>query len=125
MVLENVAFAGDILLRLPDISHALLRENSAGGQWRQLLEWGVLFCNDTMIFSGKQSLLLKAIAQELNLADHDPDYVNPYKQENREALAKESEAEAAALKKSTTRKTVKEKKKTKGPRMSSARHDDL
>jgi len=123
-VLENVVFAGDMLLRLPDHTHALLRENR---NWRELIEWGVSFCNDTAIFGRKETLLLKAMAQELNLVEADPDYVNPYKQETLQALAAERESEMAAMKKPTKSKNVKEKKKTKtkGPRMTSSRRDEL
>lgn len=47
IVLENTAFLGDLVLRLPDISHSLLDSNS---EWASVLQWAVSFCNDTNVF---------------------------------------------------------------------------
>jgi len=59
MVLENTAFVGDILLRLPDATHALLKDNR---EWNLLVEWAVRFCNDTLIFEGSDELLLNTVS---------------------------------------------------------------
>jgi len=124
-VLENTAFAGDIILRLPDISHNLLKGNS---EWNLLIEWGIGFCNDTLIFTGNDAVLLNTMAQELNLVEKDPTYVNPYREDTKlsKMAAEELERTLAESKKRAERAKVREKKKKKkGPRMSASPHNEL
>jgi len=125
MVLENTAFAGDIVLRLPDISHSLLKGNT---EWSVLIQWAVGFCNDTQIFTGSDAILLSTMAQELDLVEKDPNYVNPYREDTKlsKQAADELERNLAESKKRADRAKVrKEKKKQKGPRMSAPRHNEL
>jgi hypothetical protein len=125
-VLENIAFVGDILLRLPDITHNLLKANP---EWNLTVQWGIGFCNDTLIFTGSDSVLLYTMAQELELIEKDPDYLNPYRSDTMQSkidaeMAKEK-LDADAVRKAQKLKLRKEKKKLKGPRMSSPRRDEL
>jgi len=57
-VLENTAFLGDIVLRLPDIAHELLDNND---DWKQLIQWAIDFTNDTHIFIGKDKQLISMV----------------------------------------------------------------
>ena len=65
MVLENTAFAGDIVLRLPDIAHSLLRGSA---EWSALIQWAVHFCSDTQILTGSDALLLSTVCSSLRNA---------------------------------------------------------
>jgi len=57
-VLENTAFLGDIVLRLPDIAHELLYNND---DWKLLIQWAIDFTNDTHIFVGKDQQLISMV----------------------------------------------------------------
>ena len=57
-VLENTAFLGDIVLRLPDLAHELLDNND---DWKQLIQWAIDFTNDTHIFVGKDQQLVSMV----------------------------------------------------------------
>lgn len=57
-ILENTAFLGDIVLRLPDIAHELLDNND---DWKQLIQWAIDFTNDTRIFVGKDQQLISMV----------------------------------------------------------------
>lgn len=114
-VLENVAMFGDLMLRLPDITHEIFDKNK---EWQLILGWGVWFCNESKIFQGTSAKLLTLMAQEVNLIPKDEHYVNPFKQENimkEQMKFKDSKAKSKAKKK---------KERKKGPRLSGG-HTEL
>jgi len=57
-ILENTAFLGDIVLRLPDIVHELLASND---DWRQVTQWAIDFTNDTRVFVDKDRQLMSMV----------------------------------------------------------------
>ncbi|KAK2188577.1 hypothetical protein NP493_128g04022 [Ridgeia piscesae] len=79
-IVENTAFFGDLLLRIPDMTHDLLRRNH---EWHVLIHWSIGFANETGIYEKADAKLLHLMAQELNIVERDPDYINPYKEETK------------------------------------------
>ncbi|KAI0219625.1 coiled-coil domain containing 134 [Lamellibrachia satsuma] len=122
-IVENTAFFGDLLLRLPDIIHDLLKRNH---EWQILIHWSVAFANETGIYEQTDSKLLHLMAQELEILERDPDYINPYKEESKLDKMKAEMERLARVQNtvSTTKKKKKEKRK-RGPRMSGATHTEL
>ncbi|XP_013407620.1 coiled-coil domain-containing protein 134-like [Lingula anatina] len=120
-VLENTAFFGDIILRMPDISHKLIDKKK---EWQLLIGWSVAFCNESKIFEGPNLKMLNLMAQEMNLVDRDPAYVNPYTSGNKKLL---KDLEVQDDQKVDIKKNKKKKKKDKnrGPRMSGPVHNEL
>jgi len=57
-VLENTVFLGEIVLRLPDVTHALLRNKT---EWQMTVRWAVEFSNDTKILSGSEDQLISLV----------------------------------------------------------------
>ncbi len=53
-----MAFFGDILLRLPEISQDIVRRNR---EWDILVQWGVGFCEQSQVFQGKDRVLLDLV----------------------------------------------------------------
>lgn len=124
-VLDNTAFLGDIVLRLPDIAHELLDNND---DWKLLIQWAIDFTNDTHIFVGKDQQLVSMMAQELGVIDRDPDFINPYKKETQveQAVDRELERILSEQKRKLQKKERREqKRKQKGPRMSSPARVEL
>ena len=58
-VLENTAFFGDIIMRLPDITHDILHRNH---EWELIMKWGIGFCNDSQVFVGGDAKLLSLVS---------------------------------------------------------------
>ncbi|CAG9854221.1 unnamed protein product [Phyllotreta striolata] len=76
-ILENTALFSDIVLRFPEISASLLRQNNS---WDLVLQWGIAFCDQMKYLLDASTIkLLKLVNQELNYVDRDPNYTNPYK----------------------------------------------
>lgn len=123
-VLENTVFLGEIVLRLPDVTHALLRNST---EWQMTVRWAVEFTNDTKILSGNEEKLLSLMAQELGIIEKSPDFINPYREDAK--LEKMVDAEAEELLreriKDAKKKERKEKRKQRGPRLTPARHNEL
>ncbi|XP_022084852.1 coiled-coil domain-containing protein 134-like [Acanthaster planci] len=102
LLLENLAFLGDIVLRLPDITHSLYSKKK---ELREVVRWAVTYAEQTGFYDDTHKKLMNLMSQELRLIKRDPDYVNPFK---REEVAEP-----------TPPKKKKEKKpKKKGPRIS-------
>lgn len=74
-VLENTAFFGEIVLRLPNIAHTVLNMNKAGAV---VLNWAIGFSNSTELYDETTTKLVNLVAQELGLVERDPSYHNPY-----------------------------------------------
>ncbi|XP_033743724.1 coiled-coil domain-containing protein 134-like [Pecten maximus] len=116
-VLENVAMFGDLVLRLPDITHEIFDKNK---EWHLILGWGVWFCNESKIFQGNSAKLLSLMAQEVNLVPKEENYVNPFKNEN---IMKDQMKFKDSKPKS---KSKKKKERKKGPRLSGGgQHTEL
>ncbi|XP_014250239.1 coiled-coil domain-containing protein 134-like [Cimex lectularius] len=113
-VLENTAFFGDIILRLPDISHEVLKDNL---EWNYLLKWGLFFTKQTALVDQKTHIMLTLVNQEMNYTERHVNFTNPFRKKSI-ALAKE-EILLTMKPKPKKRKTI-----PKGPRLS-RRTDDL
>jgi hypothetical protein len=58
-ILENTALFGDILLRLPDISHKVLTSEY---QWEALLHWSLHFSNETHLLDKQTQKLVYLVS---------------------------------------------------------------
>lgn len=105
-VLDNCAFFGRLVLKLPDISDRLLKLNN---QWVDSYRWCFTFSVSTDLIDEKSVEMYNLAAQQLNLAPRSADFVNPYE----ETKTKQSLPKA---KQQQLRKT--KKKIDKGPRLS-------
>jgi len=111
-VVENTAFFGDVLLRLPDTTRKIMKGNK---EWHIIVNWSIGFCNETGIFDKANLKLLNLVAQELELVPRDPAYINPYKAET---LLKATESSNTKNDKSKAKRKKNRKKGKKGPRLS-------
>ena len=59
-ILENTAFVGDILMRLPEITGNLLKNRS---DWKILLEWSLKFVNQTQLLDSETRTLIDIVSQ--------------------------------------------------------------
>lgn len=101
-ILENTALFGDLMLKLPDISHELYdRQNER----KIMIEWCIYFCRQSGMFDKIHLKLLDTLSQELELVDPDPKYFNPYRKITKEPLKEEIQK-------------PKTKQKKKGPKLS-------
>ncbi|XP_003703277.2 coiled-coil domain-containing protein 134 isoform X1 [Megachile rotundata] len=74
--LENTALFGDILLRFPDITHRILKTQK---EWNPVINWSLNFTNRTKHLLDAETLtVVHLAAQELNIIEREPGYVNPY-----------------------------------------------
>ncbi|XP_033120157.1 coiled-coil domain-containing protein 134-like [Anneissia japonica] len=105
VVLENVAFIGDIVLRLPDISHKIFDKNK---EFLDELRWGMDFAERTDFLDDVHKQLFNLMSQEMEFIPKDPSYYNPYKKTTPEFQEKKAEP----------KKKKNKKKQKKGPRMS-------
>lgn len=110
-VLENTAFFGEIILRLPNIAHAVINANKAGAV---VLNWAIGFSNSTDLYDETTTKLINLVAQELGLVEKDRNYHNPY-------AAKQAKQPAQPVSAEPAQKPKKPKKKIqRGPRLSRA-----
>ncbi|KAK2563506.1 Coiled-coil domain-containing protein 134 [Acropora cervicornis] len=58
-ILENTALFGDILLRLPDITHKVYSKSK---EWDLLARWSISFCNETQVYDEMDSRLLDLVS---------------------------------------------------------------
>lgn len=58
-VLENTAFFGDMILRLPDIVHDFYDREK---EWHLLLAWSYGFCLQSEVFDGSSEKLLNLVS---------------------------------------------------------------
>lgn len=75
LILENVAFVSDIALRLPDITHKILKKKK---EWKSILQWAFQFVEGTGFYDEQHQMLLHLASQELNFVERRADFVNPY-----------------------------------------------
>ncbi|KDQ71586.1 coiled-coil domain-containing protein 134-like [Zootermopsis nevadensis] len=109
-ILENTALFGDILLRLPDISHKILISKH---EWEVSLQWSLGFSNQTHLLDKQTQKLVYLASQEINVTERNPNYLNPYSKIHKQKHDKQQSPEQNVAKKK------KMKKHKKGPRMSS------
>ena len=57
-VAENTALLGDLVLKLPDVAHALLAQQP---EWKLLARWGVGFMNDSGVYKKREATLLHLV----------------------------------------------------------------
>ncbi|XP_076060274.1 coiled-coil domain-containing protein 134-like [Oratosquilla oratoria] len=110
--LENTALLGEILLHMPDKTHRILRKNK---QWKLLFTWGIFFATESKFLDSSTYKLMKLVSQELDIAEKDPSYVNPYSEEAQAKSSREHPQDSTSKKET---KTKKKKSFRKGPRLS-------
>eukprot|EP00043_Microstomoeca_roanoka_P004567 m.50485 g.50485 ORF g.50485 m.50485 type:complete len:321 (-) comp12550_c1_seq2:99-1061(-) len=75
-VWENIAFFGDLILRLPDQVHTLFDGHAVR---TELIRWGVDLCLSSPVYEDVHKEQLQLVLQETKLATElDPNYVNPF-----------------------------------------------
>lgn len=127
-VFENTAMFGDLILRLPDLTHDIYSKNK---NWEFLIGWGVWFSMESGIFKGPHEKLLTLMSMEIGLQEKDETYVNPYKHSDDILLdTKDFEKELEDRKKKEKSEKIKKKseetkKKRKGPKLSGGGHTEL
>ncbi|XP_052792863.1 coiled-coil domain-containing protein 134-like [Mya arenaria] len=128
-VLENVAMFGDLVLRLPDITHSVYDKNK---QWEFLIGWATWFCLESKVYTGPHGKLLNLMSQEIGLIPKEKNFINPYKEEEvlrnveaevLEQMMKEKEKKEKADK--IKQKSKETKAKRKGPRLSGGGKTEL
>lgn len=107
-VLENTAFFGEIILRLPDIAHAVMKQDKASSL---MLHWAVGFSNSTGLYDQSMSKMIHLVAQELGLVEKDPNYHNPY-------ISKQAKTTAPVAPEESPKPKKPKKKIKHGPRLS-------
>jgi hypothetical protein len=108
-ILENTVLYGELLLRLPDIVHSIMKDKN---ELQQLMNWSIMFTSETNLLDMAAAKLIHLTTQELNLTERDPDYVNPYRSQKKTDLPPETSHKPSKKKR---------KEKVRGPRLSSAR----
>lgn len=115
-VVENCAFFGDIVLRLPDISHRVL---TSSPKYESFYKWCISFSMATDLLDKSTQTMFDLLAQELSLVPRSESYVNPYKTDKKskgKAVQQNGHSETTNQKESKIKKTSK-----KGPRLSKIR----
>lgn len=109
-ILENTALFGDIVLRLPDVAHEVLR---ARHEWDVLLRWCLGFSTQTRLLDPATTRLVSLVGQELGIAAREPGYHNPYGRDKGAKKGAAGGVAAAEKKKEKKRREVK-----RGPKLS-------
>lgn len=65
-VWENTALLGDVILRLPDISHRMIDNHKLR---REVLSWAVRLCQDSPVYLEEHRKQLDLVLQEMEMAD--------------------------------------------------------
>jgi hypothetical protein len=106
-IIENCAFFGDIVLKLPDISHRVLKSNN---KFISLYKWCISFSMASNLIDDKTIEMFDLLAQELDIIPKNDNFINPYKKSNKKVKI-ETQTNSNSNKKSV-------KKVKKGPRLS-------
>ncbi|KAG7166251.1 Coiled-coil domain-containing protein 134-like [Homarus americanus] len=109
--LENTAFMGEVLLHLPDITHALLRDNKP---WQLLFTWGIFFATQSKLLDKNSDKFMYLVSQELGIAEKDPAYTNPYSRSSQQGKG----GSPPGTNQASSNKGKKVKKFKKGPQLS-------
>ncbi|XP_014477217.1 PREDICTED: coiled-coil domain-containing protein 134-like [Dinoponera quadriceps] len=107
-ILENTALFGDIILHLPDISHRILSTHQS---LNSTLHWSLNFADRMRHLLDESTItMIRLVVQELNIAERDPNYFNPYR-----SAADEREDDSKVTKKKKKKQSAKKRKK--GPQI--------
>ncbi|XP_055327736.1 coiled-coil domain-containing protein 134-like isoform X2 [Paramacrobiotus metropolitanus] len=119
LVLENILFLGDAVLRIPDAVHKVLKKEKNA---RDTVQWAVGYANTTGFLDEIDLLTLDLMSQELNLIPRKEGYVNVFTESY-----KMQERETQRLLQKEKEKQVKNKQKAKKQRnlMSGPRAGEL
>ncbi|KAI2801540.1 hypothetical protein BLOT_011094 [Blomia tropicalis] len=110
-ILDNCAFFGNLVLKLPDISKQLLKLET---RWTEQYKWCFSFAINSNIIDKQSSVMFNLAAQQLNLIPRNEDFVNPYE----EKTIKQKKLKKANSGTIDTKTKNTQTKKSKGPRMS-------
>eukprot|EP00041_Stephanoeca_diplocostata_P021686 m.508841 g.508841 ORF g.508841 m.508841 type:complete len:294 (+) comp21887_c1_seq5:224-1105(+) len=117
-VWENTALLGDVILRLPDISHRMIDNHKLR---REVLSWAVHLCQDSPVYLEEHRKQLELVLQEMNMADvPDPSYSNPFSEANMRAKQEEAEETHRLQQLAVDRLR---RRRARGPRLSQLRVD--
>ncbi|XP_063240935.1 coiled-coil domain-containing protein 134-like [Bacillus rossius redtenbacheri] len=109
-VLENTALFGDLVLRLPGAAAQVLRSRH---EWEVLYHWSLSFSSQTSLLDTATRKLVHLVEQELNITERSPNYINPYRKQQK----KQEKLDSSEEKKRKSDKKAKEKKRKRGPRI--------
>lgn len=112
-ILENTAFFGELRLKLPDITDLLISKNR---DWYFLITWSIGFSNSTLLYDSKTEELIHLLAQEMNLIEREPNFVNPYRVQT---------IQLPTAGNTESKITKKKKTSSRGPRMKKHTHSEL
>ncbi|CAM1315319.1 CCDC134 (predicted) [Pycnogonum litorale] len=110
-ILQNTAMFGEILLRLPDITHRII-DHETHKEWLALIKWSIGFSQSSLLFDSKTNEMMELVTQELGIKDKDPNYYNPYAEENK------IKQKLDGFKFKDSKPIKKRKKVKKGPKLS-------
>ncbi|KAL4229935.1 hypothetical protein ACF0H5_010326 [Mactra antiquata] len=126
-VFENTAMFGDLILRLPDMTHSIYDKNK---HWEFLIGWAVWFSSESRVFKGAHHTLLNLMSQELGLIPKEEGFHNPFRDREDISVIDEIDKELESRKKKEhtakiKKKSAETKAKRKGPKLSGSRHTEL
>jgi hypothetical protein len=82
-LMENCALVGDVVLRLPDISHRLLNKNP---EWMRLTRHCFTFCPSTRLMDPVTEEMFNLASQELHLIPRNANFTNPYREKEEKTV---------------------------------------
>ena len=122
-VWENMAFFGDLALRLPEIVHS---QTDTHDVRRSLVAWGLGLCVKAPVYAQHHRTQFEVVAQEMQMwtavgTERDPHFRNPFR---------EQEAKQRQLRRQAAQYVQKEQRRKRlavprGPRMSLARRKEV
>jgi len=110
--LENTVFFSEIILKLPDLSQSILAQKE---ELKNIMKWSIGFCNNTNLLDHSSMKVLHLVAQEMNITERHPDYVNPYR--------KIEQTHRSGEEKERPKSKKPKRQRTRGPQLSDARVD--
>ncbi|MFH4981685.1 hypothetical protein AB6A40_008394 [Gnathostoma spinigerum] len=118
LVIENVAFLGELALRFPDFVKKQLSKNK---EWGEAVNWAYKFALDSGYYDDITEHMMHLAGQQLDLIPREEDFVNPYDRQHVKEELERKEAERRAElqeKKRQEKKMEAMKRKKRGPTMS-------
>lgn len=115
-IVENTLYFGEVVLRLPDVTHRIMKKHK---EWQQLIEWSWFYSQECLPYlHEKLHKPLNLMAQELGFITKDPEFYNQFRLEDKIPESKDTPSEKV-------RENKKRKSKGKGPKMTSASTGEL
>lgn len=108
-ILDNCAFFGNLVLKFPDITKRLLKDNN---QWVEMYKWGFTFSISSNLLDQISLKMFNLTAQQLELIPKSEDFVNPYEESHQKKLRK------SFTKPMNNNNKTRKKKIERGPRLS-------